>query len=235
MERMIILGRGGHAASLVDALERQNLYEIAGYVVNDAGEADTRDTDVRDAECRHTSNLPGKYPVLGGDDSLAQMFQSGIRHAAVGIGFLGESDLRERLWRTLKGIGFSLPVICDPSAVLAGNVSIGEGAFIGKGAIINVNAQVGRMCIINTGAIVEHDCQVGDFSHVSVGSVLCGGVQIGRSTFVGANATVIQGRRVGDGCIVAAGTTVRKDVEEHHVVFGRRTENIHYRRSGGQS
>ncbi len=219
MERIIILGRGGHAASLADAIERQNAYEIAGYVVNEAGEAAH--------EC--------EYPILGNDDSLARIFQSGIRHAAVGIGFLGESDLRERLWRTLREIGFCLPVICDPSAVYSRSAAIGEGSFLGKGAIVNANARVGRMCIINTGAIVEHDCAVGDFSHVSVGSVLCGGVQIGKSTFVGANATVIQGRRVGDGCIVAAGTTVRKDVEEHHVVFGRRTENIHYRRSGGKS
>ena len=36
MEKIIILGMGGHAESLADVLERQQEYEIAGYVVNDA-------------------------------------------------------------------------------------------------------------------------------------------------------------------------------------------------------
>lgn len=36
MEKIIILGMGGHAESLADVLERQQKYEIAGYVVNDA-------------------------------------------------------------------------------------------------------------------------------------------------------------------------------------------------------
>lgn len=197
MEKIIILGKGGHAASLVDIIERENKYEIAGYVVNDEQETST-----------------GKYPVLGNDECLEKLFQSGVKNAAVGIGYLGKSDLREKLWEKLKKIGYVLPVICDPSVIMAQDVSIGEGSFIGKGVIINTNVLIGRMCIINTGAIIEHDCSVGDFSHVSVGSVLCGSVQIGKSSFIGANATVIQGRAIGNKCIVGAGMTIRENVED---------------------
>lgn len=217
MEKIVILGKGGHAASLVDALERQNQYEIAGYIVNDGQKTED-----------------DKYPVLGDDTCLEQIFQSGIHNVAIGIGFLGKSDLREKLWTTLKKIGFTLPVICDPSAILAQNVCIGEGSFIGKGAILNTNASIGSMCIINTGAIIEHDCKVGDFSHVSVGSVLCGSVQVGGSTFVGANATVIQGKIIGNHCIVAAGMTIRKNVEDNSVVFSRETQNFYYSRGGSK-
>lgn len=217
MDKIIILGKGGHAGSLADALERENKYEIAGYIVNDGQET-----------------ADDKYPILGRDESLERIFQSGIHYAAIGIGFLGESDLRERLWNTLKGIGFILPVVCDPSAILAQDVCIGEGSFIGKGAILNTNASIGRMCIINTGAIIEHDCKVGNFSHVSVGSVLCGSVQVGCSTFVGANATVIQGKIIGNHCIVAAGMTIRKNVEDNRVVFSRETKNFYYSRGRGK-
>ena len=31
MEKIVILGQGGHAASLVDTIERENKYRIAGY------------------------------------------------------------------------------------------------------------------------------------------------------------------------------------------------------------
>lgn len=205
MEKIIILGKGGHAGSLVDIIERENKYEIVGYVVNNIG-----------------TNIEGeKYPVIGSDLDLGQIFEGGIRNAAIGIGFLGKSDLRERLWDKLKAIGFLLPVICDPSAILAKDVKFGEGTMIGKGAIVNANASVGKMCIINTGAIIEHDCEVGDFSHISVGSILCGNVKTGKSVFAGANSTVIQGINIGNRCIIGAGTTVRKNVEDKHMVCSK--------------
>lgn len=205
MEKLIILGKGGHAESLADIIERENKYEIAGYVINDTvGEMEG-----------------GIYPVIGNDANLEEIFESGIRNAAIGIGYLGKSDLRERLWGKLKKVGFFLPVICDPSAILAGNIKFGEGTMVGKGAIVNSNVSVGKMCIINTGAIVEHDCVVEDFSHISVGSVLCGNCKVGKASFVGANATIIQGKSVGNHCIIGAGTTVRKNVEDNHMACNK--------------
>ncbi len=211
MEKIVILGNGGHARSLVDIIEREKRYEIAGYVVNE------KDLDMSGAN----------YPRLGGDAQLEEIFRSGIINAAVGVGYMGNSGLREKLWKQLKQIGFLLPVICDPSAVLAEDVRIGEGSFIGKGSIVNANASVGNMCIINTGAIIEHDCEVEDFSHISVGSVLCGDVKVGAATFVGANATVIQGVRIGRNCMIGAGTTIRKNLRDNYMVCVR--EKLLYR------
>lgn len=201
MEDIIILGKGGHARSLVDILEREGKYRIAGYVVNN----DEEEVDER-------------YPVIGCDNDLEKIFKSGITNAAVGVGYLGKSDLRERLWKRLNEIGFQMPTVCDPSAIIANNVQIGEGCFIGKGAIINANASIGKLCIINSGAIIEHDCSVDEFSHISVGSVLCGNAKVGRASFVGANATVIQGRIIGNNCIVGAGVVIKENLEDHQVI-----------------
>lgn len=210
MEKIIVLGMGGHAESLVDILEKQQKYEIAGFVVNeDADKAINR-----------------KYPVIGSDSELEKIYQSGIRNAAIGIGYMGKSNLREILWKKLKQIGFCLPVICDPSAVLASNAQISEGCFVGKGSILNSNASIGKMCIINTGAIIEHDCCVDDFSHISVRSVLCGNVKVGRASFIGANATVIQGKSIGDNSIIGAGTVIRKDVEDNCMAWSEEKVRI---------
>lgn len=205
MEKIIVLGMGGHAESMIDAIESQHLYEVVGYVVNEENISDT----------------VKKYPVIGKDEDLQQIFQSGIKNAAVGIGYLGKSDIRERLWTVLKKIGYHLPVICDVSAVLARDVELAEGSFIGKGAILNTNVSIGKMCIINTGAIIEHDCYVDDFSHISVGTVLCGGITVGKAAFIGANVTVIQGMNIGDRSIVGAGTVVKKNVEDKSMIWSR--------------
>lgn len=204
MEQILILGGGGHASSLADILERENKYKIAGYVVNAQKDSCSMD-----------------YPIIGTDDDLQKLYQSGVKNAVIGVGYLGKPGLREKLYERLKKIGFYLPIICDPSAIASEHVKIGEGTSIGKGAIINAGAEIGKMCIINTGAIIEHDCIVEDFSHISVGSVLCGGVRIGEASFVGANATVIQEKRIGNHCIIGAGTTVRKSVEDNCMAWNR--------------
>lgn len=196
MEKIVILGMGGHAKSIIDAIESQNSYEIVGCVVNE--------TSI------HTEEKD--YPVIGRDEDMQNLFQQGIRNVALGIGFLGKSKVREKLYFQLKEIGYSFPIICDPSAIISKSVEIGEGTFIGKGAIINTGAVIGRMCIINTGSIIEHGCQVDEFSHISVGTVLCGEVKVGKAAFIGANSTIIQGKEIESNCIIGAGETIKKNI-----------------------
>ena len=199
MEKIIILGHGGHAKSLADAIEREGKYQIAGYVVNDTSIELEKDD----------------YPIIGDDHALADLYKSGIQYAAIGIGYLGNGNIRNKLYEQLKTIGYSLPVICDPSAVVSLKARVDEGTFIGKRVIINAGAIIGRACIINSGAIVEHDCHVGDFSHVSVGTILCGNVSIGEEVFVGANATVIQQVKVENKSIIGAGEVIKKNIGDY--------------------
>lgn len=196
MEDIILLGIGGHARSVTDSIEQMGKYHIVGFL------------DTEEMQGKHLK----KYRVLGTDDELEKYFADGVKNAFVTIGFLGHGDVRNRLYRQLKAIGYKLPNIIDSAAIIALDAELGEGIFVGKRAVINANARVENMCIINTGAIIEHDCQVGEFSHISVGSVLCGNVKVGRAAFVGANTTVIQERCIGDNCIIGAGMTIRKNV-----------------------
>ncbi|MGM9967099.1 MAG: acetyltransferase [Rummeliibacillus sp.] len=203
MEKIIVLGMGGHAKSIVDAIERQNNFQVAGYVVNE----------------EPNKKVLYDYPIIGKDKDLKSLFEQGIHNIAIGIGFLGRNEIRKKLYYLAKNLGYFFPIICDPSAIISQKVKIEEGTFIGKGAIVNAGTYIGKMCILNTGAIIEHDCIIDDFSHVAVGTVLCGRVKVGKQAFIGANATVIQEKFVGNNCIVAAGTVVRKDIE-HGVFIG---------------
>lgn len=189
MEDLVIVGFGGHAKSMADCIEREGKYKIVGY------------TDMED----HHS----KYKYLGTDNELQSIFDSGIRNAAVGIGYMGQGTIRKKIFDVLKNIGFYLPVIKDPSSIISDSAIIGEGTFIGKSAIVNAEATIGKMAIINTKTLVEHECKIGDYSHIAVGAILCGQVIVGESALVGANATVIQCRKVESNSIVPAGETVR--------------------------
>lgn len=189
MEDIILVGFGGHAKSVADCIEKQRLFRIIGY------------TDLEERK--------SLYPYLGTDQELPKYYEQGIRNAAVGVGYLGKGYAREKLFEMLKSIGYTLPVVQDPSAIVSSSASIGEGTFIGKRAVVNADALIGNMVIINTMALIEHECVVEDFSHIAVAAVLCGQVCVGKAAFVGANATVIQERRIGSRQIVPAGVIIR--------------------------
>lgn len=203
MEDIILLGTGGHAHSVVDSIEQTGTYHIIGFL------------DIKEMLGKSYKG----YFVLNTDDAMKEYYDSGVKNAFVTVGFMGNGNVRGRLYRQLKDIGYTLPNIIDATAVVACSAKLGEGVFVGKKAVVNAEAQIGNMCIVNTGAIVEHDCKVGEFSHISVGTVLCGGVRVGEASFVGANAIVIQGKKIGSHCIVAAGAVVRKDTENSCMVW----------------
>lgn len=202
MKDIILVGFGGHAKSIADSIEQTGEYRIVGY------------TEQR--EC----DTSGKYDYLGTDDVLKEYFSKGVKYAAICVGYLGKGTIRNRLYSELKTIGFELPVIIDPSAILAKKVFIGEGTFIGKGAVINAEARVDEMCIINTKALIEHECRVEPFVHVAVGATLCGSVTVKQQSFIGANSTIIQGVTIGQECVVGAGAIVLKDVQEGKIICG---------------
>lgn len=189
MEDIILVGYGGHAKSVADCIERKKEYSIIGY------------TEPAEVESR--------YPYLGTDEVLKHYYSKGIRNVAICQGYLGHGELRQKLYKFVKDIGYTLPVITDPSSIISSTAVIGEGTFIGKGAIVNAEARIGKMAIINTMSLVEHECVVGDFSHVAVSAVLCGQVEVGEAAFIGANSTVIQCRKIESGKIVPSGVTIR--------------------------
>ena len=195
-EKIVIIGMGGHAHSVIDSILSNGEYEIAGYV------------DKAD----HGSYLGISY--LGDDDKLLEIHSNGITNAVVTIGFMGKSNVRNTIYNELKKIGYKLPVVIDKTAIIADNVSIDEGTFVGKGAVINANSRVGKMCIINSKALVEHDSLIGDFSHIAVSACLCGEVKVGSETFIGANSTIVQCLNVGNGIFIGAGMLVTSNIND---------------------
>lgn len=190
MEDIVLVGYGGHAKSVADCIVRQNKYCIAGYI------------DLK--QCI------SPYKYLGTDSVLETIYERGVRNAVLSIGYLGNSDIREKLYNKIKSIGFELPIIIDPSAVVSETAEISEGTFVGKNSVINAEAKIGKMAIINTCALVEHECVIEDFAHVAVAATLCGQVTVEKAAFIGAGATVIQGKTIPARQIVPAGAVIRK-------------------------
>lgn len=140
--------------------------------------------------------------------------------ACYGIVAIGDCAARLSRARRLEAAGLRLAKVIHSSSILASDVALGDGTFIGPGAIVNSAARAGRCVIINTGAIVEHECRIDDGAHICPGARLAGNVHVERQAWIGIGATVIENVHVGEGSIVGAGAVVVRDVAPHCVVYG---------------
>jgi sugar O-acyltransferase (sialic acid O-acetyltransferase NeuD family) len=172
MEKILLIGGGGHCKSVIDVIEQECKYEIAGII---------------DREEFIGETVLG-YNVIGCDDDLRGLFQE-YNYAIVTIGQIKSNTLRVKLFNILKEIGYTLPVIISPLSYVSKYASVEEGTVILHHVLINVDAKIGKNCIINSKALVEHDVIVGSHCHISTATVLNGGVVVKRNSFVGSNTT----------------------------------------------
>lgn len=200
---VIVLGAGGHAKVLIDALQRAGV-EIAGA------------TDADPGKCG--KSLLG-VTVFGGDDVLGRYLPDSVR-LVNGLGSVRVDGARRRLFERFKDQGYQFAAVVHPSAIVAPDVVLAEGAQVMAGAVVQTGSRIGKNAIINTRAAVDHDCRIGEHAHIAPGATLSGAVEVGDGAHVGTGASIIQGIRIGRDCLVAAGAVVVGDVRDGAKVAG---------------
>lgn len=205
MIRVVGLGAGGHSRVVIETLRLMDKYCIVGLL---------------DPNPRLWNSRVLGVPVLGDDDLLSDLFQDGVRHAFIGLGSVGDSSPRKRLYELALRQGFQMVSAIHPQAVVSPSAELGHGVTVMASAVINAGARVGDNVVINTASVVEHDCIIGDHVHVATGARLASTVCVGDGAHIGAGATVIQSVTIGQWAVVGAGAVVVRDVPEHATVIG---------------
>ena len=202
---VIGIGAGGHARVVIEILQSVGCYKVVGLL---------------DAkwDLWHTEVLG--VPVLGDDELLPELLSQGVELVFIGLGGIGDTRPRRRLYERALAVGFRVVQAIHPRAVVSPSALMGDGVTVMAGAVINAQAQVGVNVIVNTGAIVDHECLIGDHVHLATGSQLCSAVNVGDGAHIGAGATVKQCISIGEGAVVGAGAVVVKDVDPLTVVAG---------------
>ncbi len=201
-EKLVVFGAGGHAKVVLDIVEQQGNYEIAGLLDDDL-------------------TLQGQrffgYPVLGTRADLPALLSAQLHHAIVAI---GDNTDRAAVAAQLDRLGWRFANAVHPRASIGRGVNIGPGSVVMAGCVVNADAYLGAQVIVNTGATVDHDCRIEDNVHIAPGCHLCGNVGVGQGSLLGAGSTVIPGVSIGKRVIVGAGSTVIRDVADETRVSG---------------
>jgi sugar O-acyltransferase (sialic acid O-acetyltransferase NeuD family) len=209
-KKIILIGGGGHAESIIDSISTLGSYQIEGII------------DIKEKLNQFVLGVK----IIGEDKDLVYFYKKGIKNAILSIGGIRNNQFRRSVYEICKNIGYQFPNIIDKSAILAKSAVLGEGNYIGKGVVINSKAQIGNACIINTRSIVEHGCRIDDFVHLAPGSVLCGNVWVKKNSHIGAQSVVIQNITIGEDTLVGAGSLVIKDIAPHIIAYGSPAKEV---------
>jgi UDP-perosamine 4-acetyltransferase len=193
--RIVGLGAGTHAKSVLEAIRSADMYDVIAIVDDDPAKMGS---ELFGARVAPAAALP--------------QLREETAHAFVGVGGIGDSAPRRAAFERLLEEGFELPPILHASAVVSPWATLDRGVQALAGSIVNAGAELAENAIVNTGAIVEHDCRVGAHAHLAPGVRLAGLARIGEGAHVGIGAVVIESVRVGPGALVGAGAVVISDV-----------------------
>ncbi|SHI56061.1 UDP-perosamine 4-acetyltransferase [Roseomonas rosea] len=192
LPRVVIVGAGGHAKVVIEALRAAGFPPPLGLV---------------------DPHPPGPtvmgVTVLGGDEMLPRLKAEGAEAAVVA---LGGNALRLRVGDHLVSMGYALPVLLHPAAQISPSARVAEGAVVMARACIGPDATLGRLAIVNTNAVVEHDNVIGSGAHVAPGCALAGNVTLGDRALLGVGSAVRPGITIGADAVVGAGSAVVRDV-----------------------
>lgn len=120
----------------------------------------------------------------------------------------------------------------DPSAEIAGDVTLGTYVHIGAGVSIGKGSRIGNLVVIHADTVIGENVAVSDNAVIgrlpmkaaisTLKEKELPPAELGNGVIVGACAVVYRGSKLGEGVLVADLASVREDVEiGKHTIVGR--------------
>ena len=202
MEKVIVVGAGGHSRVVVSMLECLDQYEIVGVA--------DKNTDCFDEQILSTT-------IRYSWDELSVLFESGIRSAVIAI---GDNNERKKIYLKLKNVGFLIPNIIHPSSFLEKKICLSDGNHICIGVKIATSVNIGHNNIINTGSLLDHEVRVGNNVFIAPGCCIAGRVTIGDDTFIGIGVSIVENIKIGKNVVIGAGSVVLENIPDNVTFAG---------------
>jgi len=184
---LLILGAGGHGRVVREVAEATGQYGNIAFL---------DDNWNVDNVAQNQSDVIGR---LSDYDKFTGQFD----YAFVAIG----NAVARKKYQELLMDSYKIATLIHPATHISPSASVGKGAVVMAGAMVQTNSNIGVGCIISAGAIVDHDSVVGDYCHINAGAI------------VPSMSTVADMTKVDYGAVYH-GRTDDKWIEEHKRQYG---------------
>jgi len=206
LNNLLIIGAGGHGKVIVEIATEMKKWNKISFL----------DDNYSSSDSQHNG-----YPILGKIDSYKE-FQNDYKDLFIAI---GENKLRCDFFYKFSNIGFNIPNIIHPSAIISNTVRSSSGIVIMANAVVNSSSIIEDASIINTSASIDHDCILHEGVHICPGVNLAGNVNVGRLSWLGIGSSVIEGINIGEEVTVGAGAVIIKNIPDKKIVVGNPAES----------
>lgn len=199
---VIIIGAGDHAKVLLDILLEQDVNVIG-----------LTDKSISKGTCIYGVSVIG-------DDSEILKYKPDEIELVNGIGSVGNTTIRQKVFSSLKENGYVFRSVIHGSCILSKRAKLGEGVQLLAGTIVNTEAEIGDNTIINTKTSIDHGCVIGKHCHIAPGCSFSGCVKVGDGTHIGTGTSIIQGINIGKNVLIGAGSLVIHNIDDNEKAFG---------------
>ena len=201
--KTIIWGASDHAVVVADALEKQEAYELLGFI-----------DDINPE--KKGKVLCGKK-IFGGREQLFSFQKRKIKHIALGF---GNCSARIESGNFLVDHGFVPLTLIHSAHHICSNVKIGQGTVILVGAIIGPGCNIGNYCIVNNNSTICHNTVIEDGVHICPGVHVAGRVRICSGSWIGIGSCISDKIKIGAKSFIGAGSVVVKDIPDGVLAYG---------------
>lgn len=216
MENILLFGAGPQANIVIDIVEKEAKYKIAGVI---------------DSKRDIGSNF-NDYKVIGRQENLVELLEK--YNVNKGIVSIGDNYLRYKLVNIILNLvpNFTFVNAIHPSVIIGKNVKIGKGNVIMPGVIINTYAQIQNFCMMHTNASLEHNSIMKDFSSISAGVTTGGYFTLKEFSAIALGVTLFDRITIGEHTVIGSGAVVTKDIPPYCIAYGSPAKIIRKRKIG---
>ncbi|MCF8019079.1 MAG: PglB [Vallitaleaceae bacterium] len=161
-KNLIILGAGGHGRVVKEAAEAMNVFDKIDFLDDNSEMA------------------------IGKLNAISEISKE-YKYAFVAI---GSNELRMEWIKRIEELGYILPVLIHPRAIVSPSASVYPGTIVTMGALVQTNVVIEKGCIVGSGTIIDHDSFIGYGTHIDSGAI------------VKSNCIVMSNKKVESGMIV---------------------------------
>lgn len=125
-------------------------------------------------------------------------------------------DVAQRLPKETKYFTY-----IHPSAqLLAKDIRIGEGSFIGANCVLTYNIKIGNHALLNRAVHIGHDCRIGNYFSAMPGAIVSGNVTMFDLVYMGTNSSIKEKLSIYSLATIGANAAVVKHIKEPGIYAG---------------
>lgn len=106
------------------------------------------------------------------------------------IAAVGNNQYRMKVHQRIKDLGFEVPILIHPTAIVHPRASLECGDIIRAMCFVSSGVDIRESVILNIGCKIDHNCVIGEGSHIPMGCVVRNEVVVEPYSVFKSNAVV---------------------------------------------